>query len=164
MQQVAFFSPIISYFFVFLNASFQIREDFCNWLHFSVPGFPRSIFYVQTLSSLKLFYPPDPQTQKRPLPSLHLKVVHTHWSILFNFQLFLIVSFYKSLHYAPYILQTLHNICIISRLKSLQSPINTGFIYPNSSLSGTHWKNFHFAFVIIRDNRFGLLKCFFRYP
>ena len=74
---------------------------------------------------------------KRPLPSLHLKVVHTHWLKLFSFQLFRIVSFYKSLHYAPYFLQTLHNICIISRPKSLQSPINTGLIYPNSSLSGT---------------------------
>ena len=142
----------------------SFREDFCNWLHFSVLGFPRNIFLCTNPIFIEIILSFCSQTQKRPLPSLHLKVVHTHWSILFNFQLFLIVSFYKSLHYAPYILQTLHNICIISRLKSLQSPINTGFIYPNSSLSGTHWKNFHFTFVIIRDNRFGLLKCFFRYP
>ena len=74
---------------------------------------------------------------KRPLPSLHLKVVHTHWSKLFNFQLFLIVSFYKSLHYAPCFLQTLHNICIIQRPKSLQSPISTELICPNSSSLGT---------------------------
>ena len=77
-----------------------------------------------------------PTYAKRPLPSLHLKVVHTHWLKLFNFQLFCIVSFYKSLHYAPYFLQTLHNFCIISKLKSLQSPINTSFIYPSSSSSG----------------------------
>ena len=133
-------------------------------MHFSVPGFPRNIFLCTNPIFIEIILSSWPTNAKRPLPSLHLKVVHTHWSILFNFQLFLIVSFYKSLHYAPYILQTLHNICIISRLKSLQSPINTGFIYPNSSSSGTHWKNFHFAFVIIRDNRFGLLKCFFRYP
>ena len=133
-------------------------------MHFSVLGFPRNIFLCTNPIFIEIILSSWPTNAKRPLPSLHLKVVHTHWSILFNFQLFLIVSFYKSLHYAPYILQTLHNICIISRLKSLQSPINTGFIYPNSSLSGTHWKNFHFAFVIIRDNHFGLLKCFFRYP
>ena len=74
---------------------------------------------------------------KRPLPSLHVKVVHTHWLKLFNFQLFLIASFYKSLHYTPYFLQTLHNICIIYGLKSLQSLINTKLIYPMFSLSGT---------------------------
>ena len=73
---------------------------------------------------------------KRPLPSLHLKVVHTHWLKLFNFLLFRIVSFYKSLHYAPYFLQTLHNICIIKRPKSPETLINTKLIYPRTSLSG----------------------------
>lgn len=78
-----------------------------------------------------------PYKCKKTTPSLHLKVVHTHWLKLFNFQLFRIVSFYKSLHYAPYFLQTLHNFCIISKLKSLQSPINTDFISLMTSSSGT---------------------------
>lgn len=73
---------------------------------------------------------------KRPLPSIHLKVVHTHWLKLFNFQLFRIVSFYISFHYAPYFLQTLHNICIISRLKSPQTLINTELTYQAISSSG----------------------------
>ena len=99
---------------------------------------------------------------KKPLPSIHLKVVHTHWSKLFNFQLFLIVSFYKSLHYAPYILQTLHNICIISRLKSLQSPINTGLIYPDSSSLGRNGTSFTCCSIICQVLLICCLKPIFR--
>lgn len=105
-------------------------------MHFSVLGFPRNIFLCTNPIFIEIILSSWPTNAKRPLPSLHLKVVHTHWLKLFNFQLFCIVSFYKSLHYTPYFLQTLHNICIISRLKSLQPRTNTGFIYPNSSSSG----------------------------
>ena len=91
---------------------------------------------LSTYQSPRIFHAILPTYAKRPLPSLHLKVVHTHWLKLFHFQLFRIVSFYKSLHYAPYFLQTLHNICIIRGPKSLQSLINTKLIYPNSSSLG----------------------------
>ena len=98
---------------------------------------------------------------KRPLPSLHLKVVHTHWLKLFNFQLFRIVSFYKSLHYVPYFLQTLHNFCIISRFKSLLSPINTELTYLSSSSSGlARWQNTSDAVTIPRTSC-SVTNCFF---
>lgn len=103
-----------------------------------------------------------PTYAKRPLPSLHLKVVLTHWLKLFNFQLFRIVSFYKSLHYTPCFLQTLHNFCIILRTKSPQPLDFTGFICLMTSSSGRNGTSFTCCSIICQVLLICCLKPIFR--
>ena len=50
--------------------------------------------------------------------------------------------------------------CTWGLWKARKPLILLGFYYFSWRIVGTHWKNSHFAFVIIRDNHFGLLKCF----
>ena len=98
------------------------------------------VFHLQDIHLLPVYNSLYSITQiitKRPLPSLYLKAVHTHQLKLFNLQLFRIVSFSKSLHYAPCFLQTLHNFRIIYVPKSLQPLINTKLIYLKFSSLGT---------------------------
>ena len=126
--------------------TFLLPNSYCTHFPYYKP------FFISAENFLYFFsYPYIFSTYaKRPLPSLHLKVVHTHWLKLFNFQLFRIVSFYKSQHYAPYFLQTLHNICIISGLKNLQTLINTEFIYLMISLLGLRRNGYLFHSVVFR--------------